>query len=660
MDGSAPEDVALPALMGLRDYSRRLEEAWKLLMGNVRDYAIFIIDLSGNVASWNEGAEQIFGYTAAEIVGRPAELLFTPEDRAAGLPADELRRAREDGRALDENWLFTKASRRFWASGVTSPLRDPSGRLLGYGKVARDLTEQKRSQNALREAEERLRVLTDALPALIAYVDPDRRYTFLNRAYEEWLGVSRDDLLGMTIREVWGEDLYKDIGPKVEQAFAGERVFYEQKLSLPHGERWVYSMLIPHRDAQGGVQGVFILAPDVSEQKKTEQELRTAQERMKFLLDQVPVAVWTVDESLIVTYCQGRPFGSGSVPDAAFFIGKSLREVLPPTSPVIASHERALRGESSTYETRIDGRWFLGRVKPLADGQRVGGVAGAAFDVTERKQSEEEIRALNETLEARVRERTADLNASLTELDTFAYTVAHDLRAPLRAVAGFGEVLLSDYVGKPLDAAGRELVRRSVDAAHRMDALIQDLLTYSKLTRQEVQLEPVNLEVATKEVIDRMRTEIAASGGSVEIVSPLPRAYAHRLSLDQAISNLISNGLKFVAPGVEPKVRVRAEESSGAFRLWVEDNGIGIEPEYQDRIFGLFERLQPSEERYPGTGIGLAIVRRAMERMEGRAGVASEPGRGSRFYLELPKTPAHGRRTSRHPAAHARRPRESE
>jgi signal transduction histidine kinase len=317
-----------------------------------------------------------------------------------------------------------------------------------------------------------------------------------------------------------------------------------------------------------------------------------------------------------------------------------------------------LTGETVTYETRIDNRWFQGRVKPLTEGSRIRGVAGAAFDVTERKLSEEEIRALNETLEGRVRERTADLNASLTELDTFAYTVAHDLRAPLRAMAGFGEVLLSDYADKPLDAAGRDLLRRSITAARRMDALILDLLTYSRLTRQEVQLEPVDLQTATKEVVDRMRAEVAASGGSVEIVAPLPHAYAHRLSLDQAISNLISNGLKFVAPGVPPKVRVRAEESSSAVRLWFEDNGIGIAPEYQDRIFGLFERLQPLEERYPGTGIGLAIVRRAMERMEGTAGVESEPGHGSRFYLELPKSPEHGRRTSRHPAAHARRPRE--
>jgi PAS domain S-box-containing protein len=257
-------------------------------------------------------------------------------------------------------------------------------------------------------------------------------------------------------------------------------------------------------------------------------------------------------------------------------------------------------------------------------------------DRTAQKTLEEELRRVNTTLETRIRERTEDLEDALKEMAAFSYSIAHDLRAPLRAMTGFAQVL-SEECSQELGEEGRDYAAKISEAARKMNQMIDDLLTYSRLTRTDILCHPLNPEVVLDLVLRRLGSEIRQKDAQVTVVRPLPIVLAHEITLEQVLINLISNALKFVAPGVKPQIRIWGEEHPEWMRISVEDNGIGIPPEYRKKIFEIFERLHP-EGNYPGTGIGLAIVNRAVERMRGRVGVeAARSGTGSCFWVELRK-----------------------
>lgn len=272
-------------------------------------------------------------------------------------------------------------------------------------------------------------------------------------------------------------------------------------------------------------------------------------------------------------------------------------------------------------------------------------------DITARRASEREVRRLNAELEERFRQATSanrslerevadrqraeeGLRESLKDLEAFSFSVSHDLRAPLRSIQGVAEALREDY-GDRLDETGRDYARRIVDAAQRLDRLLQDLLTYSRLGRGEAETRLCSLDSAVRIVLDHLAPVMRASGATVEIVPPLGEVLSVRSLLETALSNLLSNALKFTAEGVKPEIRVGAEARGASRRIWIEDNGIGIPPDQQEQVFRPFERLH-GMEKYPGNGIGLAIVRKSVESQGGQAGVETRPGGGSRFWIELP------------------------
>jgi signal transduction histidine kinase len=297
---------------------------------------------------------------------------------------------------------------------------------------------------------------------------------------------------------------------------------------------------------------------------------------------------------------------------------------------VLQTAARDGRYEGEGWRVRKDGSRFWASVTISSIHDPSGSLIGFAKvtrDITEQRAAQEALEDVNQ------------------ELKAFSYTVSHDLRAPLRAMEGFAAILLDEF-GDKLGEEGQRYAQRIVDAGTRMEDLIQGLLAYSHVASSDLPLQRVGLASLVEKVATELRegSEYAAARievARIEVRPPFPAVRANPTVLRQIISNLLSNAVKFVPKDRVPEVSMWSEPQGAYVRLWVEDNGIGIAPEHESQIFNVFQRLH-GPAAYPGTGIGLAIVRKGAERMGGQSGVISEPGHGSRFWVDLPKAEGEG------------------
>jgi len=292
--------------------------------------------------------------------------------------------------------------------------------------------------------------------------------------------------------------------------------------------------------------------------------------------------------------------------------------------------ERTLQRMDNPF-TFPDGEsgWYRLIMQPLPEG-----IAIYSEDITQRKLSEENILRVNEELEQRVRERTAQLEDANKELEAFSYSVSHDLKAPLRGIDGYSQLLEKDY-GDRLNDEGRLFIANVRGCAAQMHQLIEDLLNYSRVERRQLQSLAIDLPALVRGVAAERAAEAAKGGIKLRIELPQLTVRADRDGLALVLRNLLDNAFKFSRNSPHPAVEVGARQEREMVLLWVRDNGIGFDMKFHDRIFDIFQRLQRVEE-YPGTGIGLALVRKAMQRMGGNARAESAPGKGATFFLEIP------------------------
>jgi signal transduction histidine kinase len=301
---------------------------------------------------------------------------------------------------------------------------------------------------------------------------------------------------------------------------------------------------------------------------------------------------------------------------------------------------RLRRGERidhfETVRRRKDGTLFdvALTISPLKDARgRIIGASKIARDITDRRRSEAALKQAHDLLEQRVEERTAALTDALSQMEAFSYAVSHDLRAPLRAIIGYAEMLRDDHAAG-LSPEANQMLEKILKVGDRMGALITDVLAFSRVNQERVDLAPVSLRDAIDDIV-RHSPELQPPHCDLRIVGELPAIIANATFLTHVLTNLLGNAAKFVAPGTRPRIEISAQREAGNVRLAIADNGIGIKPEYQSRLFGLFERLG-ADQRFAGTGIGLAIVRRAVQRMGGSVTASSDGKTGSTFVVTLP------------------------
>ncbi|HUR58176.1 MAG TPA: PAS domain S-box protein [Opitutaceae bacterium] len=611
-------------------------DAFLAALVNSSSDAVLSKDLNGVITSWNRGAQKIFGYTAAEAVGQHVTLLFPPDryDEEPGILARirrgeqiehyETVRKRKDGTLID-------------ISLTVSPIFDTEGKVIGASKIARDVTEQKRQQ-------ERFRVTLASIGDAVIATDKIGQVTFLNPVAEELTGWRSDEAVGQPLEAVFrivNETTRATVETPVAKVLREGGIVglanHTVLITRDGVERPIDDSAAPIRLGPKTLDGVVLVFRDVSERRAAE----LAGVRLAAIVDGSDDAIiGKTLKGIITNWNPGaeRLFGYS----ASEMIGQSILKLLPPDrvneeTQILARLQRGERVDHfESVRRRKDGSLVdvSITISPIRDKEGViVGASKIARDISIIRLAQEKLRAHAYELELRVRERTARLEETVAELESFSYSLSHDMRAPIRAIQSFTEIVLSDYGDKIPE--GVEYLQKVINAAGRMDRLIQDVLSFARVSRAEIRLGPVEADTLVREIIQE-RPELHAPSANVKVKGKLPVVIGHDASLTQCLTNLLHNAVKFVAPGVTPQVEVYAEPAGQNVRLCVRDNGIGIDAEGREKLFAIFHRL-PTVHVYQGTGVGLAIVRKAAERMNGTVGLESVPGQGSIFWIELPK-----------------------
>jgi PAS domain S-box-containing protein len=500
------------------------------------------------------------------------------------------------------------------------------------GILFTDITGRKKTEEALRQSELRWRTVTETLPNLVWSDFPDGQCDWLSSQWGTYTGIPEKELLGLKWldRVLHPDDRERTLA--CWQTACADKADYdiEYRIRRHDGQyRWFKTRGVPIRNEHGKIVYWFGTCTDIEDMKQS----AIVGQRLAAIIESSDDAIMTKDlNGIILSWNNGAERIFGYTADEV--IGKSITVLMPPEriNEETAIIDRIRRGERvDHYETvrrRKDGKLLdiSLTISPLKDASGIViGASKVARDITDT------VRA-KENLEATVAERTASLMDAIAQMEEFSYTVSHDLRAPLRGMKVYSEALLKDYAPSlPKDAY--HWLQRISSNAKLLDKMILDVLTFSRVARTDLKLERVALYKLVRQILEQYP---GMQSPKAEIqIEPLPDVLGHEPSLTQAFSNLISNAVKFVGPNITPKVRIWSERNDGQVRVCVADNGIGVDPKYQHRLFRMFERLHPYLN-YDGTGVGLAIVRKAVDRIGGKVGVESDGINGSMFWFEVP------------------------
>jgi PAS domain S-box-containing protein len=592
-------------------------------------------DVESNTVVWSEGLTSAMGFAPAEGPRTLQEFLAIvhPEDRAHVQSA--IQRSLETDAYYNVEFRVTAPGGTRWVARKGRAVRDASGRPVRMIGVGMDVTERKRTEEALRASEEKFRTIYNVAAVGIAQTSvPDGRYISVNRRFAEITGYAVEELIGKTFLEIThpedragNEALYFRTMRSPLSEYTMEKRYIRKDGAIV----WANVTISFVRDESGAPLYTIGVIEDITERKLARMALEESEQRQRLAVDAGRIGLWDwdvvnnrVNWSDQIYEFHGIPPGgfSGKVEDFISLIHPEDR------GRVWERIQCALAGEPYQIEFRVvqpggQVRWLTTNGAVLFDGQRRPlRMFGATVDVTERKAAENELQRVND-----------ELRRANADLQQFAYAAAHDLQEPLRNIALYAQLLAMRYEGQ-LDEQGDEILAATRDSAVRMQMLVQDLLTYAHVAGGDRAAAAVDCNAVLQAALRNLDAAIVESG-AVVTSGPLPEIRAHESNMIEVFQNLIGNAIKYRGPRL-PRIHVSAEQQSGVWIFSISDNGMGIPPEYQDRIFGVFKRLHGRE--IAGTGIGLAICKRIVERYGGRIWVESAgEGKGATFRFTIPQ-----------------------
>jgi PAS domain S-box-containing protein len=595
--------------------------------------AIISKSLDGIITSWNAGAEHIYGYGAAEAIGKPITILIPPE-YPNELP--QLTEKIKRGEAIKhyETDRIRKNGERIQMSLTLSPIKDESGAVVGISVIGRDITERKRAEEALNREQTLSATLMDNLPDAIYFKDTTSRFLRVNHALSRKFGLSEPaQLIGKSDADFFsGEHARQAMADEQEIIRTGRPLLnVEEKETWPDGTvGWVLTTKLPLRDAAGRVIGTCGISLDITERKNKEELILNLIEQQRVILDASPAMIFYKDkENRFIRV--NETFAKISGLPREKIEGKTMWELYPKEiaehywqddKEVIAAGKPVLNIIEQT-KTSQGIAWVQTDKIPYRNSKgEIIGVIGFALDITERK-----------AIEAQVKRLMADLERSNKELEQFASVASHDLQEPLRMISSYTQLLEKRYKGQ-LDDKAKKYITYAVDGAIRMQALINDLLTYSRIGTQGRLLELTDSHSALGGAIRNLAALIKEKRAIITNDN-LPMVLADASQLILVFQNLLANAIKFRGKDI-PRIHVSAQDHGREWVFSVKDNGIGIESQHAERVFVIFQRLHTREE-YPGTGIGLAVCKQIVERHGGKIWFESEPGNGTTFFFTIPK-----------------------
>jgi PAS domain S-box-containing protein len=619
---------------------RASEEHFRRIV-NTAHVAFVSIDANGVITAWNPQAEKIFGWPETEAVGHNlAQLIIPPRYREAHRRGLEQFLATGRGPLLDKRIEIEathRAGHEFPVELAITPVRIEGE--YAFNAFLNDISERRSAEENVRQLANIVESSGDAIIGLT----PEGVIRSWNPGAERLYGYSAQEALGKLTQMLLPEHRSGEEQELLSRVLSGDRVEHHEteRVRKDGGVLDVSLTVSPIKDAVGTVVGISSVSRDITERKRADRALRQTQEGFRSAFENAPIgmALFSIapEENARLLEVNGS---------LSRITGYSIQQLLEMdlrsiTHPEDRESERPLAeqliaGEIPNYQiekrylTR-DGSivWVTHNASTVSDSQDnlVYGIAQVE-DITERKRAEQGLARAAAELER----RATELERSNTALQQFAYAASHDLSEPLRMVSSYVQLIAKRYRGR-LDSDADEFIGFAVDGVFRMQALIDGLLLYSRAGTSEYEMQLVDCSEVAKTTLTTMQTTLREAGAVVE-VDPLPTVRGDETQLSQLFQNLVSNAIKFVADG-PPRVQISVERQGDDWCFSVADNGIGVEPAHAERIFNVFQRLHGRGE-YPGSGVGLAICKRIVERHSGRIWVESRPEGGSTFSFTIP------------------------